>query len=343
MGLSVSLKYVLTTITLFVLWCTVQLWTAHLPQRPEVHNRFFTSREAAIDDFTHQWLEERGYNDTNDKENATEHTEEGRHKTLHGHHFVVFNVLPKSGSRTLYSLAMNVAPRHGVDVQNTMALTNETKEEKIERLLEGNLPTFVYSHLPFVDFNNRTGKKVVYVSIVRDPIERLVSLYYYKRYGDSTEPRYFLEKMNRLNLSRDTFEECVKRNGDCINSNLMQKTISHFCGVDSERNVATDNVMCLSEAKRNLRTKYLVVGVMEDYLGFVKVLERLLPDMFRGAETFYNEFITKTYFKVMKTKNKTGPSEKIVRELRKRMAKEYEFYDHVKKEFEILKNKLGID
>ncbi|XP_071829605.1 heparan sulfate 2-O-sulfotransferase 1-like [Apostichopus japonicus] len=347
MGSSLLLKYVIATLLVVTLWCSVQFWTADEP-RP-APGRSFDSRDVEMEDFTHRWMEERGFpeleiNETlqnKDKNDGVDKPTCDDNKSPNDR-FVIFNVLPKSGSRTLYSLALNVGKRHGVDVQNTMALTNETKSEKIGRLLEDHsAATFVYSHLHYVDFNS-TERNVVYISIVRDPIERLVSLYYYKRYGDSTEPGLFREKMDRLNLSRDTFDECVKRNGDCINSNLLEKTISHFCGIDSEKSSATGKY-CATEAKRNVRNKYLVVGVMEDYDGFIKVLERLLPDVFQGATDFYNTFKTQHYFQIMKTKNKTGPSERVARELRKRMAKEYEFYEYVKREFELLKNKLGID
>lgn len=46
----------------------------------------------------------------------------------------------------------------------------------------------------------------------------------------------------------------------------------------------------LKRAAYNVDEKYLVVGILEDIPSFIKVLEKLLPDFFKGAY----EIATKT-------------------------------------------------
>ena len=43
----------------------------------------------------------------------------------------------------------------------------------------------------------------------------------------------------------------------------------------------------LSQAVQNVKNHYLVVGLVEDFPGFVEALEFLLPDYFRGAGQVY--------------------------------------------------------
>ena len=45
--------------------------------------------------------------------------------------------------------------------------------------------------------------------------------------------------------------------------------------------------VCLQEAKRNVETMYLVVGVSENIPGFLLILEKLLPQFFSGAVKQY--------------------------------------------------------
>ena len=45
----------------------------------------------------------------------------------------------------------------------------------------------------------------------------------------------------------------------------------------------------LTQAIRNVKQNYLVVGVMEDFHGFVESLDFLLPDYFRGASNVYEK------------------------------------------------------
>lgn len=256
-----------------------------------------------------------------------------------GNRHVMFNALPKTGSRTLNTVALNVAVKQGIRVENTMALENETIPDKIDRLLRSSRPTFIYSHQPFYDIE--VPHKPVFVSLIRDPIDRLVSLYYFKVYGDSTDRSRFRDEMDKMNYTKEPFDACYRKRGICVSNGVFVRNIQHFCGIAPGNSFPSART-CLKRSKENIRDKYLVVGVMEDYDGFLKVLEKLLPNMFKGATTFYHFWKRMSYLNATTTLHKISPSESVRKALRSELKMEYELYDFVKEEFEKLKSKLEI-
>ena len=100
------------------------------------------------------------------------------------------------------------------------------------------------------------------------------------------------------------------------------------------------NVMfqwALDIAKHNLVSKYLVVGVTEDLVGLVQVLEELLPHFFSGA-TQYLQDTGKDHIK--HTKHKDPVSEETMRKMKKTKIwkMENEFYNFALKQFNAIKS-----
>ena len=99
-----------------------------------------------------------------------------------------------------------------------------------------------------------------------------------------------------------------------------------FCGIPSER--------AFDKAVANVRKHYLIVGVLEDYLRFLKLSEILLPIFFRGS--------VKMYFhkeKALKNYSATGYKEKMDEPTRSYISQTYamkleiKFYKFVLKRF----------
>ncbi len=105
-------------------------------------------------------------------------------------------------------------------------MSNETQREYIRMLYEqANITTdFVYiKHMNFVDFGRFGYATPIYVNLVRHPIERVVSWYYYIRQGwynvrkdeqtnqTSLRPEG-LAGRGDINGLKSTFEDCLIKN-----------------------------------------------------------------------------------------------------------------------------------
>ncbi|KAJ8044845.1 Heparan sulfate 2-O-sulfotransferase 1 [Holothuria leucospilota] len=265
-----------------------------------------------------------------------------------GKPLIIFNVMPKSGSRTLQELVEKLFYKNKTktNLRNTMGGNSETQEDKmkiIRQALRSNETEFVYTHMRFKPYRYN-GKKPIYISIVRDPIDRLASFYYFVRYGDNkvnlTIPeQQFRENMKAKNLSNTSFDECVLNEGaSCRNPAAL---VRHFCGYSCQYHNNTARRKSFNKAIANINRNYLVVGIMEDYLSILKVLENLIPQVFSGIASVY-ENEKRTILEIMKTKEKTEVSQQARNKLKSEMEEDYKLYDILKKRFERLKKKHGI-
>ena len=103
------------------------------------------------------------------------------------------------------------------------------------------------------------------------------------------------------------------------------------------------NEEALQIAKKNVREKYLVVGIAEDLPNTVKAFEKLIPSVFTGASKIYNNQPSPQQFHVRKGNSETNsipskdtlsePDEIEVHYLKRRLVREYELYNYVKKIF----------
>ena len=60
------------------------------------------------------------------------------------------------------------------------------------------------------------------------------------------------------------------------------------------------NEEALQIAKKNVREKYLVIGIAEDLSNTVKAFEKLIPSVFTGANKIYNNKPSPQQFHVRK-------------------------------------------
>lgn len=138
---------------------------------------------------------------------------------------VFFNRVPKVGSQTLMALMTRLSKRNGFEWHRdkpsnveTIVLARQDERELIDEIKSINGPATYSKHVAYVNFTEHAGAndRPIYINLVRDPIERLVSWYYYIR-----APWYFIERKQKFpqlripdpSWLRKSFDECVI-NGD---------------------------------------------------------------------------------------------------------------------------------
>ncbi|XP_067845980.1 heparan sulfate 2-O-sulfotransferase 1 isoform X3 [Heptranchias perlo] len=204
---------------------------------------------------------------------------------------ILYNRVPKTASTSFTNIAYDLCAKnkyHVLHINTTknnpvMSLQDQARFVKNVTTWKEMKPGFYHGHVAYLDFTKYgVKKKPIYLNVIRDPIERLVSYYYFLRFGDDYRPGLKRRKQG----DKKTFDECVAAGGsDCAPEKLWLQ-IPFFCGHSSECwNVGSK--WALEQAKYNLVNEYLLVGVTEELEDFIMLLEAALPRFFRGATELY--------------------------------------------------------
>lgn len=254
-----------------------------------------------------------------------------------GQTVIMYNRVPKTASTSLMGITYDLCKNNGFHVVHI----NTTKNAHImslddqRRLVfnitrwKSRLPALYHGHIGYIDFAKfSVDAHPIYINMVRDPIDRLVSYYYFLRFGDDFRPQVVRKRKG----NKVTFDECVQRQEkDCDPANMWLQ-IPFFCGQSAEC-WQPGSQFALEQAKYNLVNKYLLVGVTERMRDFVALLELSLPRFFRGATTAYDTGI-KSHLR--RTYNKLPPLQSTIETLKKSQIwkMEQSFYNFALAQFE---------
>lgn len=256
---------------------------------------------------------------------------------------IIYNRIPKTGSTSFMGVAYDLCKNNGFHVLhinvtgNNHALTFANQFRFVQNVTYWNSmkPAIFHGHVAFVDFSRfGTAQKPLYINIVREPLDRLVSYYYFLRFGDDFRPHLVRKKHG----DKITFDECVQKKLPDCHPNNMWKQIPFFCG-HSPDCWKIGNEWALAEAKRNLHENYFLVGVTNEISEFVQVLEETLPTFFRGA---VNIFETSNKSHLRKTSQKRDPLEETVNKIKtsKIWKMENELYEYALEKFHDVKRQV---
>jgi len=258
-----------------------------------------------------------------------------------------FNRVPKVGSQTTMELLKQLSVKNNFHYHKDKTQKVEqiklpySKEKMLSKLVSGfEAPSVYAKHVCFSNFSKFDLDMPIYVNMVRDPVERVISWYYYIR-----APWYFVERKrvfpelplpNPAWLKKD-YETCVRTQDpecrylpadrrDGFGDHRRQSMF--FCGHE-EACVGFNTEVALRKAKENVEKHYAVVGVLEDLNKTLTVLEHYIPRFFKGAKDVYYNQIQK-FSKINRNIYKPPVSEDTKNLVRQNFTREIEFFEFCK-------------
>nr|XP_054765976.1 uronyl 2-sulfotransferase-like isoform X1 [Lytechinus pictus] len=270
-------------------------------------------------------------------------------KPIHGKNKTVLYVsMPKCGSRTFVWMISYLRAAHhfgkpvNIDYMLARHQVSEVRTHLSSKLLEAEDGAILHGHYRYINMKS-SSKKPILMSMIRDPIDRFESHFYFIRHGDLDMSKAELVKNikteSNMALPNETLDECVAKGRlECTLSLYRNMYITSFCGYAP--GCSESPSFAFEKAKRNV-DKFLVIGVMEEYDLTMAVFEKLLPGTFGGAAKIYEESKNQPMTK-FKTSYKKLPSKETYSILKERMKYDYKFYDYVKERLHRVARRLEI-
>ncbi|XP_017041507.1 heparan sulfate 2-O-sulfotransferase pipe isoform X7 [Drosophila ficusphila] len=260
-----------------------------------------------------------------------------------GSEIVVFNRPTRVDSERMMPLFRQLAAMNDINVvlNGPVRTMNRTRTEK-EQLVEAEWATeleggsIYVAHSNWLDFASYGFKKPIYISLVKDPIDRMVTDFYKRR---SWVKRAINRRIypGRREMPeewyQESFNDCVRRGSrEC---NFVQYSVAdyipdfkrqslYFCGNEGDC-LPFNSHYAIQIAKRRVEKEYSVVGTWEERNITLTVLEKYIPRFFNHAR-----FLFKLHSKSIRNRNRNNRKPHIdpdVREMvRQNFTNEYEFY-----------------
>lgn len=253
---------------------------------------------------------------------------------------VIYNRVPKTGSTSFVGVAYALCKKNKfrtlhVNVtgnNHILSLNNQYDIVKNISYWNDMKPAIYHGHFAFIDFARFSNLRPLYINIIRKPLDRLVSYYYFLRYGDDFRPHLVRKKHG----DTETFDECVRNSHPDCDPNNMWLQVPFFCG-HSFNCWKPGNKWALEEAKKNLINNYLIVGVTEELDDFIAILELVIPRVFKGAMDHY---VNSNKSHLRQTAQKQDPSEETIRKIESSTVwrMENEFYEFALEQFQFIRH-----
>ncbi|XP_075160328.1 heparan sulfate 2-O-sulfotransferase pipe isoform X10 [Haematobia irritans] len=265
--------------------------------------------------------------------------------TIHsGQEAIFFNRLEKVGSTSLGSLLVNLAKVNNFTpyvnqefVPNPLLLPLDLERSIAQEINEVNGAMSYVEHINWINFTKFDLPKPIYVNLMRHPIQKVMSAYYFLR-----KPEVFAfyrkrgRKMESEEWFKTSFNDCVKKGEipECIFEGRIQYNMDwrrfslHFCG---NKPVCKNfnSPIATQIAKQNIEREYAVVGSWEDTNITLTVLEHYIPRFFRGAtQLYYSDKSGK--FKKNATPHNTNLEPEVEAKLKMQFSHEIELYNFCK-------------
>ncbi|CAM1295130.1 Uncharacterised protein g1200 [Pycnogonum litorale] len=249
---------------------------------------------------------------------------------------LIYNRIPKCGSTTFNLLLKSLSQRNGYrhfssNVYHKRRLTIGDQEQFVRKLKSMEEPLSVDRHLYFVNFTKFNETSPIYMNVVRDPMDRLISSFYYVRKSSLKKSKNDPKLRPSQSWLDLTYDQCVRRFlKECQVTpgkvTTQKSMVPFFCG-HAEMCSVVGNRWALEKAKYNIEHYFAVVGVLEDMEKTLAVLENYVPLFFSGALKMYN----KRNLHGNANKRKVPVSRRVKEMVKKNLTLEYELYAFIKR------------
>ncbi|SPP76578.1 heparan sulfate 2-O-sulfotransferase pipe-like isoform X2 [Drosophila guanche] len=264
--------------------------------------------------------------------------------------FVFFNRVPKVGSQSLMELMARLGKINGFNharnkgsAHETVLMNKQHQNDLLSDLLTRPKPHIYSQHIAYINFTRFHLPRPIYINLVRDPIDRIISWHYYIR------ARWYYRDMQAklgdkapampadefLDMDLDT---CVRNHDPHCTFTQMQvkneagdhrRQTLFFCGMNQKLCMPFNSAVAMQKAKRTVESEYAVVGTWEDTNITLSVLEAYIPRYFRNAKVAY--YLGKDRLSRVNRNNVTRiVSDETRMILRKNLTNEIEFYEFCK-------------
>lgn len=184
---------------------------------------------------------------------------------------VIFLHIPKAAGTTFYQvldhqyMAQHIQYiKEGMSKQRSIDAFRKLPEEKKARLrcIRGHMPFGLHQWLP---------KPATYITILRNPVERIVSDYYYVR---RTPIHPFHSELIEKNIS---LEDYIRRMEDKNTTNLQTRWVAGCVDFDSVMPPYEDlPANALDLAKENIKNFFSVCGLIERFDESLLLMQKIL-------------------------------------------------------------------
>jgi dermatan/chondrotin sulfate uronyl 2-O-sulfotransferase UST len=263
---------------------------------------------------------------------------------------ILSNRVPKCGShltRTVFQrLSLETHAYASENSENhyecrlSVKKQNELRNELLQKAQNAHYHRFIYDrHFHFVEFIPEPGVVFYYINQLRDPIDQIVSGYYYNRYicmitSAKKTCTYYPPTIYNL-----TLDECISSENPtrCLTKTYgAPEYLIYFCGQSPICNDAIPGRIsnaALSLAKANIERHYIYVGLLEYIKNSFEILEHLQPSIFSGIVRIYHQVKYDSRKTSTPEEYRRRPNNKTREILRELLVSEYELYEFVRERF----------
>ncbi|TRY70843.1 hypothetical protein TCAL_01210, partial [Tigriopus californicus] len=273
------------------------------------------------------------------------------------HDLLYYNRVPKTGSENLGFILKELSKVNNFTQCRSFTprkrkISKIDQEKHVIDVNKGPRPYSYHKHIYFINFEDFGLKNPIWISMIRNPVDKFVSRYYYNK-----SKRIFQELKRKnstkvlglnlfqwRNISADQcidqlLPECHLITGESheltivslkkSDRNFWHSQFPHFfqpyfCGQEDDCFVLGSH-WAFNRAVHNVETWYQVVGVLENFESTLKVFEGLIPQFFQNVTKFYQSL-----GEPHKNKNRhRGILEKNRRRLETNLTLEIDFYNFV--------------